>query len=263
MAKKTMRQLSVLASSQLTPHMQRIVLTGDALATFPEASESGYIKFLFTRQGDAITRESQVATLLPDKPVMRTYTVRAFDAVRRLLTVDFALHSDSHGPASQWAEKACIGDEVVIVGPGPVKLVDNAADWVLIAGDMTALPAISCNLEQLPADAKGYAVIEITAPEDKQSIAIPEGVEVKWVISDSHSDQEAFLNTVFDLDWMDGEPYVWCACEFETMKRLRKHFKLTRPVSKQSLYISSYWKRGISEDQHKIVKQHDATAQDS
>ena len=38
----------------------------------------------------------------------------------------------------------------MVSGPGPKKLVDMNADWFLIAGDMSALPAISVNLEKLP-----------------------------------------------------------------------------------------------------------------
>ena len=263
MAKKEMRTLSVVSSRKLTPHMQRIVLTGEELGTFPEGSESGYIKFLFTNRGDAISSKSQVEAMAPDKPLMRTYTVRAFDAEKKTLTVDFVLHADSEGPASKWAESVKTDDEIVIVGPGPVKLVDNKADWFLIAGDMTALPAISCNLEQLPPEAKGYAVIEISSQDDKQLLSVPEGVEIKWVIRDSHSDQERFLNTVFDLEWLVGEPFVWCACEFEAMRSLRKYFKSTRNISKRSMYISSYWKSGKSEDQHKIAKQQDATEEEA
>lgn len=263
MAKKEMRTLSVVSSRKLTPHMQRIVLTGEELGTFPEGSESGYIKLLFTIKGNAIVSKSQVEAMASDKPLMRTYTVRAFDAEKKTLTVDFVLHADSEGPASKWAENAKAGDKIVIVGPGPVKLVDNNADWFLIAGDMTALPAISCNLEQLPPEAKGYAVIEISSQDDRQLLSAPDGVKIQWVTRDSNSDQEEFLNTVFDLEWLTGEPYVWCACEFEAMKCLRKHFKLTRNISKRSMYISSYWKQGNSEDQHKIAKQADAATDEN
>lgn len=263
MAKKELRTLTVVSSNTLTPHMQRIVLTGEELVTFPHDSESGYIKFLFSQQGDIVSSKEQLEMLAPDKPLMRTYTVRKFEPATKKLTVDFVLHKDSEGPASKWAQIAAEGDEVVIVGPGPIKLVDNRADWFLFAGDMTALPAISCNLEQLPPEAKGYAVIEISSELDIQPISVPAGVEIKWVISDSHSDQEKFLDTVFALQWLDGQPYVWCACEFGAMKQLRKHFKFSRHIDKRSIYISSYWKRGNSEDQHKIAKQKDATQEES
>lgn len=77
------------------------------------------------------------------------------------------LHEDA-GRASEWAKNARPGGNILIGGPGPKKLLDNTADWCLLVGDMTALPAISVNIEQLPADARGYAVIEVTDESDIQ-----------------------------------------------------------------------------------------------
>ena len=46
------------------------------------------------------------------------------------------------------------------------------------------------------------------------------------------------------------------------MRALRRYFREERDVARGSLYVSSYWKQGVSEDQHKIVKQQDAAASD-
>ncbi len=51
---------------------------------------------------------------------------------------------------------------------------------------------------------------------------------------------------------------VWAACEFSSMKVLRRFFKEEKVVDKSMLYISSYWKLGKNEDEHKIIKQQDA-----
>jgi len=42
------------------------------------------------------------------------------------------------------------------------------------------------------------------------------------------------------------------------MRILRKYFKLERQIPRDNLYVSSYWKIGSTEDQHKIAKQNDA-----
>jgi len=47
------------------------------------------------------------------------------------------------------------------------------------------------------------------------------------------------------------------ACEFNSMRALRQHFK-QKEVAKSHLYISSYWKLDSSEDEHKVVKRQDA-----
>ncbi|WP_420806523.1 hypothetical protein [Dasania marina] len=38
------------------------------------------------------------------------------------------------------------------------------------------------------------------------------------------------------------------------MRALRRYFKQQKEVAKKALYVSSYWKRGLSEELHKKVK---------
>ena len=42
------------------------------------------------------------------------------------------------------------------------------------------------------------------------------------------------------------------------MRALRLYFKQEKAVEKNAVYVSSYWKRGLSEEQHKKVKRTDA-----
>lgn len=258
MSKKSFRKLEVSSSRNLTPHMKRVVFSGEDLSDFPENYESGYIKLLFSREGTALQNITDIEALAPAKPMMRTYTVRTFTAEKKELTVDFVLHPESEGPASKWAAEAKPGDEIMMAGPGPAKLVDNDADWFLLAGDMTSLPAISCNLEQLPDSARGYAVLEVTTEDDIQAITFPAGIEIIWVVKNHDRSSQPFVDVIQKLDWLRGTPYVWCACEFSVMRTLRKYFKDDRHIDRQSMYISSYWKSGANEDQHKVIKHRDA-----
>jgi len=244
MSDRASRTLTVLSKRALTPNMLRIELTGDELSHFPEGYESGYVK---------------LNVHLPNgKTCVRSYTVRAFDHDAKTLTLDFVLHGDN-GPASAWAMHVKEGEAVVIDGPGPVKLVDMSADWFLICGDMTALPAISVNLERLPSHAKGYAVIEVASEADKQAINLPEGVTLQWLVNPQPDTPNTMLaDAVMALPWIDqGRPYAWLACEFTTMRRLRRYFKQDRQVAKEDLYMSSYWKMGDSDEGHKAAKKAD------
>ena len=103
---------------------------------FPENQESGYVKLLFPSDE-------------ANKSIMRSYTIRAFDAADQAITLDFADHGNA-GPASTWANVAEPGDPMTIRGPGETKLAAANADWHLLAGDMSALPALAVNLERLP-----------------------------------------------------------------------------------------------------------------
>jgi len=254
--------LTVKNTERLTPNMQRLVLGGDDLAGFPENSAGDYVKLMFQDDGQPVTN-----AVPGQRPLMRTYTVQSFNSDQQTIAVDFALHglaSDGHeqGVASQWSVRARPGEQILVGGPGPGRGIVTEADWFLLAGDMTALPALSVQLASLPAEATGFAVIEVSSLDDAQPLDVPPGIEVFWVADDRH-DQEysAFVQRVRTLPWKNGEVSVWAACEFSKMRQLRHYLKQERHVATSRSYISSYWKQGASEDQHKRAKKEDASAQ--
>ncbi|WP_040556388.1 siderophore-interacting protein [Reinekea blandensis] len=258
--KRKFRQLTVNDSQRLTPNMQRLWLSGDSLADFPMDADGAYIKLLFDNAGNAIADEQQIETL-DGRPVMRTYTVRSFDPVNRQIVVDFVRHQHDGktGPASAWADRVQPGDAILIGGPGPAKRLQTDADWVFLAADMTALPALSANLEQLGEQATGLAVIEVISEKDVQPLNKPDGVELHWVINPEPGTPNTVLaDAVRRQSWRSGQVSAWAACEFSNMRAIRQYFKQERDVARDYLYVSSYWKMGNSEEEHKVVKREDA-----
>ncbi|MGO2356523.1 MAG: siderophore-interacting protein [Marinomonas foliarum] len=241
MSKPQSRELVVIKKAYITPHMLRVTLGGDEINTIPEDQESGYVKLIFPTENQ--------------KPLFRTYTIR--HQREDEIDIDFVLHEDG-GPASTWAKQAHPNDRILVGGPGPKKLIEESAQWQIIVGDMTALPAISVNLEKLPHDAKGYAILEVISEDDIQPLKHPEGIELKWVINPHPGKNNSLLlEVVKSLSWPKGSVSVWVACEFTNMKALRSFFKVEKEIEKDKFYISSYWKFGSNEDQHKVVKRVD------
>jgi len=235
---------SVLGKRAITPHMLRVTLGGEGMLRFPADQASAYVKLLLSAEEG-------------DRPLLRTYTVREQRA--DAIDIDFALHGENGGPASRWAMQAQPGDLVEVSGPGPKKLADPTADWILLVGDMTALPAISVNLEQLPATARGRAVIEVPDAADVQPLQAPAGFAMQWVVNPQPGATAAPLHdAVAALDWPEGRVSVWAACEFSSMRALRRHLREDRGLDRKQFYISSYWKLGSDETSHKAIKREDA-----
>ncbi|MBU2871883.1 siderophore-interacting protein [Colwellia sp. E2M01] len=252
MKKPAPLQLTVENSTQVTPNMQRILLKGDELANFPDGCEGSYIKLLFNKEGGVDLSK------LPqgERPIMRTYTIRRFSAAKCTIEVDFVRHlSDdlTSGFATRWAISAKVGEAVNIAGPGSIKEINIEADWFLMVADMTALPALSAKIRQLPTEAKGYAVIQVTEKVDVQQIDVPENIQVIWI-----TNQESLATKVKALIWLSGTVSIWTACEFDAMRELRSYFQNDKQVDREHIYISSYWKNGVTEDGHKVLKQQDA-----
>ncbi|WOD09907.1 siderophore-interacting protein [Pseudomonas sp. NyZ704] len=243
MARALPRNLHVISKHNVTPNMLRVTLGGDGMLDFPEDQAGGYIKLMFDAGPE-------------NKPLMRTYTIREQRVGE--IDVDFVLHSDG-GPASHWAAHCQTGDSILVGGPGAKKPLDHSADYFVLAGDMTALPAISVNIEALPADARGTAILEVIDQADIQQLNAPAGMELIWLINPEPGHRpEALAERMRQLPWPDGRVNVWAACEFTGMRALRQYFREERQVDRADLYISSYWKHGSNEDQHKQLKQADA-----
>lgn len=145
------------------------------------------------------------------------------------------------------------GDTISIVGPGSISNLNTEAGWFFMAADMTALPALSAKIRTLPEEAKGYAVISVMSPADIQPLHAPAGMELIWL-----TEGQALADSVRELEWLDGNASIWCACEFDSMRALRQYFRNEKEVDRENIYISSYWKQGVSEDGHKVIKREDA-----
>ena len=251
MSKPQPRRVIVTQSVRITPNMQRVHLSGEDLLTFPSVTAGAYVKLMFDLEGNPLKRltdTSQVA--------MRTYTVAQFDTDKPELVLDMVIHADDGktGPASAWATSTQPGDIITLAGPGSIKGLSEQYDWVLLAGDMTALPSIRNHLAALPEQAKGYAVIKIEDEKDAVALNKPEGVTVIW----EHT--RPLPSRLAQLTWLEGNPTVWVACEFSDMRAIRTWLKDEKAVAHENIYISSYWKKGRSEDQHKIEKRQDSEA---
>lgn len=243
MARPTPRTLHVLGKQPITRNMLRITLGGEGMQAFPDNQAGAYIKLMLHGTDGA-------------PGVMRTYTVRAQRPGE--IDVDFVLHADG-GPASRWAEQCLPGDAILIGGPGPRKSLVDDADGFVVVGDMTALPAISVNLESLPPHARGVAVVEVIDPADRQPLNTPAGIELIWLVNpEPGSNPAALVERLRQIDWPTGRVNVWAACEFASMRALRQFLREERDVARSDLYISSYWKHGVNEDQHKQEKRADA-----
>lgn len=252
MKKRQYYTVQVLSSERLTPSLQRLVLSGDDLTEFPDAPPGCYIKLLFNQYGEPHTTLPQEGQQI----LMRTYTVRAHCRHNNTLTIDFVLHGEGveAGPASHWAQSAKFGDTIVVAGPGSSRGLAAQYDWIILLGDMTALPAISAQLEALPEQARGYAIVNVANEADKQVLQVPTGVEVIWIVQGSNASLAQHLHKI---DWLEGIPAIWAACEFSSMRAIRSTLDNEFNVPRTQIYVTSYWRKGRSEDQHKIDKRED------
>jgi NADPH-dependent ferric siderophore reductase len=268
----------VVRTEQLTSHMIRIVLGGNGFDTFtPSEFTDSYVKLVFVADDVDVAALPHPLTLdsfadLPaaKKPVVRTITVRHADPVAREIAVDIAVHGE-HGAAGPWAASAQPGQPTYLMGPSGAYSPDPAADWHLLVGDETALPAISVALEALPANAIGQVFIEVAEPEDEVPLTAPEGVEINWLYrggradlvgEDRAGDHSPLVPAVKNALWMPGQVHAFIHGEAQAvMHNLRPYIRKERGVDAKWASISGYWRRGRTEETFREWKKELAAAE--
>ncbi|MFC7310606.1 siderophore-interacting protein [Streptomyces monticola] len=243
----------VVRTERLTPHMQRVVLGGAGLAEFEAGScTDHYIKLLFPVEGVTYPEPfdmQQIRAEFPRDqwPTTRTYTVRAWDPELRLLTVDFVVHGDE-GLAGPWAAGVKAGEQIRFLGPGGGYAPEPAADWHLLAGDESALPAIAAALEHIPAGAPVHAFVEVEGPEEEQDVSSPDGARITWLHRGARPVGEALVEAVTALEFPSGDVQAFVHGEAGFVKELRRLLRVEREIPRERLSISGYWRLGHNED---------------
>ena len=268
----------VLRTEHLTSHMIRVVLGGQGFDTFtPSEFTDSYVKLIFVDEDVDVSGLPQPLTLdsfadLPaaKKPVVRTITVRSADTAARELTLDIAVHGD-HGAAGPWAANATPGQSICLMGPSGAYSPDPAADWHLMVGDETALPAISVALEALPASAIGQVFIEVADPADEIPLVAPDGVQINWILRGGRADlvgeeragdHSPLVEAVKTAHWLPGKVHAFVHGEAQAvMHNLRPYIRKEHGVDAKWASISGYWRRGRTEETFRQWKKELAAAE--
>src|SRR3954468_10607328 len=153
--KRRTRHATVVSVEPLTPHMIRVVFGGDGLDGLKVGPFTDhYVKLQIPPPGAGYAAPFDPEEIKAQRPReawprVRTYTVRAWDPERSLLTLDFVVHGDE-GVAGPWAAAAKPGDVLQLMGPGGAYSPEPDAAWHLMVGDLSVLPAIGASLQRVP-----------------------------------------------------------------------------------------------------------------
>ena len=217
------RDVQVARVDAISPRFLAVTFSGAALDSFTSLSFDDHLKFMFVGPSGEVHR--------------RDYTPRRFDAARRELAIEFALHTD--GLASDWARQAQPGMPATLGGPRSSMVIPTDFDWHLLVGDATALPAIRRRLEELPPGARVQVIAHVPSPEDQRDMTTRADARVRWVPSG-----DDLVNAVRELDLPAGEGFVWCAGEAAVMVRMRDVLATDKGHPREAMRVAAYWKVG-------------------
>lgn len=244
---------TVTRVEQLTPHMVRVVVGGEGLRAITAGDYTDhYVKVLFPAPGVSYPEPFDPAAIretMPREawPVTRTYTVRKWLPEIPEMWLDFVVHGDA-GIAGPWAARARPGDEILFSGPGGGYAPSLDADWHLLAGDESALPAIAAALEGMPAGATVRAFIEVASPDEEQKLETAADAEIVWLHRGSRPVGELLAGAVRGAAFPEGRVQAFVHGEANFVKDARGFLRKECAIPLDQLSISGYWRLGLNED---------------
>ncbi len=217
-----------------TPTLRRIVLRSDAAS--------------------ALTVEPGQDVMVTVGDVHRRYTIRTFDPSTGVVAVHAVAHPN--GPGGRWAGTVAAGDLVELIGPrGKVRLAPHA-DWHLVVGDETFVPAAYTMLEALAPDTPALAVLEVGTAVDERplqaKVAMPGGPV--WV---HRSDDEAadrrrhdgLLRALRALDLPAGIGHAYLGGEAHLVREARA-LLAERGLPLDRIQPKAYWRADAANAGH-------------
>ncbi|MCB0865858.1 MAG: siderophore-interacting protein [Solirubrobacterales bacterium] len=245
--------------TRLGPTYVRIALEGDGLEGFePNDATDAYVNVAIPPPAAPYEPPFDLDGLkdLPreQRPFRRRYTIRRWIPDTRTLWLEFSIH-DVTGASGRWASEAKPGDALVFTGPAGSYRPDPGADWHLMAGDESALPAIGASLEAVPEGTPVIVRVVVDGPADEIELDSPGDLHLRWLHRESgHGEVEALADSVRDLTTPPGRAHAFVHGEAEEIRAVRRHLLADRAESLADLSCSPYWKRGMTDEEWRQVK---------
>jgi NADPH-dependent ferric siderophore reductase len=221
----------VLGRERLSDHLVRLTLGGPALSGFTSTG----------------IPDEWVGLVVPGQFQSRYYTVRSWTGGEMVL--DVVVHEV--GLVTEWAQREVVGEAVTITDPKGSFAMPADAEWLLLVGDLTAMPAMARIAETATVPTRIWAEV----PDDTPSILgggyLPDRAEVTW-LTPPGAGASSLAEVVEGIDWPSGEGYFWMAGESAQMRAIRKHLMRERRLPSSAYDVMGYW-RGVAQRQPRAV----------
>ncbi|MFL6206069.1 MAG: siderophore-interacting protein [Acidimicrobiales bacterium] len=239
------RRAEVAEVRARSPRMQRVAVAGPELVGLDAPDPAASIRLLLPHGGDLVLPEWDGNEFLHadgSRPRLRTLTPLHVDPIAGRLEVDIVLHGA--GPMATWALGTRPGDAVAISGTGRGYAIDADAQPLLLAGDESALPAISTILQALPMGADVEVLAEVATADAILELDGPEHLTVTWCEPRAGQAPGEALAAAVEAVALGPGTWVWAAGEAAAVQRIRRHLFETLGLPRRQCTVRGYWKHG-------------------
>ncbi|GEO12440.1 siderophore-interacting protein [Microvirga aerophila] len=220
--------MRVVDSFDVASNMRRIILTTRDIAEFAYKPGQALVLMVPLPNGEMGRRD---------------YTIRTFDRSAGTIGIDFVLHGDT--PAPTWARSARPGDMIEARGPRGGTVLRPNADWHLLTGDETCIPAIAHILETMPDGSKAFVFIEVSGKDAKVPLKTRANAVIRWMHrNDLPPGPSNLMNgAVQDFALPPGRGHAYIIGETSNVRRQR-HMLIARGLTLNQISSEGYWRPG-------------------
>ena len=141
------------------------------------------------------------------------------------------------GLVTEWAMRDCVGDTVTITEPKSSFAPPAEAAWLLLVGDLTAMPAIARILEPRPRPADVRPGRGARRPR-----RLPPGPRRRHLAGAPRARAERDRRGGRGHRVARGEGYFWMAGESAQMRGIRKHLMREIGLPTSHYDVMGYWR---------------------
>ena len=221
--------LTVIETSEITPHMRRVIFSGNTLDELDHKAAQDVVLILPQANGE---------------PARRHYTIRWHDKAAKRLAIDFVVH-DETSPAMRWLLSVKPGDKIEAQGPRGRTVANPDADWHLLTGDETCQPGIFAILERLPAGARAFAFIEVENEAETQKLNSKADVKLEWIYRNgpAAASSAELITRLKAFQFPPGNGQAYVIGETSTVRAQRQGL-IARGFDKARIAAEGYWRPG-------------------
>lgn len=218
----------VVDSFDVAPNMRRVVLTADDIEEFAYKPGQALVLMVPLPEGGTGRRD---------------YTIRSMDRAAGTIDLDILLHGDT--PAPRWARGAKPGDIIEARGPRGGTVLRPDADWHLLTGDETCIPAIAHILETMSPGMKTFVFIEVADSTSEIALETRADAVVRWVHRDGapSGPSERMDDVVRTAVLPAGKGHAYIIGETSNVRRQR-HTLVARGLARDQISSEGYWRPG-------------------
>jgi NADPH-dependent ferric siderophore reductase len=251
---RRMLTLAVHARERISAHFVSLTLGGPDVDLLEKSGYDQWGRFFIPGPGQvditipSSTRWRVQIVSAAKRPRIRSYTIRRFRPELSAFDIEVAVHEnadDAEAPGSAWALSAHPGDTLGFLDEGHSYGATPNAEWQLLVGDESAVPAILAIVERsiLPTQ----AFLEVPTRDDVRR-DIPESAAggIHWLPRDDDKIKPGTLalQAVKDARLAPGPFYTWVAGESSLPTGVRRHLVNDRGVPKSDIAFTGYWRHG-------------------